>query len=378
MQMLQCVNCAKLNGFKRSLGVGTVLMVLLTAGFWILAMPFYPKRCIVCGFDSDDRPSKRWNNAAVLAAILIFVGLVAWYGSRRGAVAPHDANPQPVDSGIHTSPDTAKPSPEVLSAERNAEANVGKPSPMPAYLNPDEPKPDPSPLLVSSDQIVADYGENELMADAKYKGKKLEVYGMVIKIREDADGKAFFVLSNYFDMGEVTALLEYGEEGRAATLRTGEIAHMVCQGGGMIMGRIAVGNCKIKSKGITPAPGEPYNLKQVYQVGGDVSAPQVISGPRPELSEEAFRKGIYGKVIIHCVIDQEGNPHGITVTQPMGMGVDENVVRAIQATRFQAATQHGIPVPVEWSITVNFQAPESHAAPIERRYPATSVASQEQ
>lgn len=49
MQMAYCTNCGKKMGFKRSFGVGTVLMILLTFGLWILILPFYQPRCIGCG-----------------------------------------------------------------------------------------------------------------------------------------------------------------------------------------------------------------------------------------------------------------------------------------------------------------------------------------
>src|SRR5208283_4568059 len=49
MQMIQCPNCGKLSGFKRALGLGTFFMVILTAGLWLLVIPFYPARCINCG-----------------------------------------------------------------------------------------------------------------------------------------------------------------------------------------------------------------------------------------------------------------------------------------------------------------------------------------
>jgi Sel1 repeat len=44
MQMMNCPNCVRLTGFKRSLGFGTFFMALFTFGFWLLAIPFYPLR----------------------------------------------------------------------------------------------------------------------------------------------------------------------------------------------------------------------------------------------------------------------------------------------------------------------------------------------
>ena len=44
-----CENCGMNTGFKRSLGWGTFFMVIITGGFWLLLIPFYPTRCTRCG-----------------------------------------------------------------------------------------------------------------------------------------------------------------------------------------------------------------------------------------------------------------------------------------------------------------------------------------
>lgn len=59
MEMIFCANCEKRCGFKRSLGFGTLFMIVFTAGFWILTIPFYPARCINCGLT---RSSAFWEN----------------------------------------------------------------------------------------------------------------------------------------------------------------------------------------------------------------------------------------------------------------------------------------------------------------------------
>jgi len=35
-------------------GIGTLFLFLITWGFWLLAMIFYPKRCIVCGLAKSE------------------------------------------------------------------------------------------------------------------------------------------------------------------------------------------------------------------------------------------------------------------------------------------------------------------------------------
>ena len=47
--MLYCLDCGKKTGHKRSLGFGTYFAVLVTGGLWLLVVPAYPSRCIVCG-----------------------------------------------------------------------------------------------------------------------------------------------------------------------------------------------------------------------------------------------------------------------------------------------------------------------------------------
>ncbi len=43
-----CVNCDRVVEAKRIVGAGSLIMVLCTLGWWILAIPFYSKRCPIC------------------------------------------------------------------------------------------------------------------------------------------------------------------------------------------------------------------------------------------------------------------------------------------------------------------------------------------
>lgn len=74
MEMIFCPNCEKLTGFKRALGFGTFFAVLITGGLWLLAIPFYPKRCITCGFAKSE--AVPWHQTWRLAAVLLAVGVV--------------------------------------------------------------------------------------------------------------------------------------------------------------------------------------------------------------------------------------------------------------------------------------------------------------
>ena len=49
MEIKFCGNCNRRTGRMRKLGWGTFFAILITYGFWLLTIPFYPKRCIICG-----------------------------------------------------------------------------------------------------------------------------------------------------------------------------------------------------------------------------------------------------------------------------------------------------------------------------------------
>ena len=130
------------------------------------------------------------------------------------------------------------------------------PSEPPGPVNP-PPNPSPQatseqpiipPLRVSIDQLAADYLENEISADAKYKRKNLEVYGMVVKIQRNNEGHIVLSLRNFSDFGGVVALLDDDQEGKAAALRQLQGVHLLCVGGGLIRSVPVVGKCQIEER----------------------------------------------------------------------------------------------------------------------------------
>jgi hypothetical protein len=44
-----CDRCGKPTWHRRHMGIGTLIAVACTSGLWILVLPFYPRRCVVCG-----------------------------------------------------------------------------------------------------------------------------------------------------------------------------------------------------------------------------------------------------------------------------------------------------------------------------------------
>ena len=92
----------------------------------------------------------------------------------------------------------------------------------------------------------------------------------------------------------------------------------------------------------------------IYRVGGDVTAPTLLSHTEPEFSDEARRAKLQGTALLSIVVDQDGAVHDVRVVKPLGLGLDENAVSAVSKWTFQPAKRNGIPVPVESTIEVSF------------------------
>jgi len=77
MRVEYCHNCDKWTGHKRNLSVGTLIMIVITFGFGILAIPFYPKRCIICGMARGQ--GKNADQVKPMAAIIIIIATVLFF-----------------------------------------------------------------------------------------------------------------------------------------------------------------------------------------------------------------------------------------------------------------------------------------------------------
>jgi hypothetical protein len=108
MEMIFCPNCNKLTGYKRVIGFGTLFAVLLTAGLWLLTLPFYPQRCITCGLrKSDSVPWYRtWRLAFVMVIAVAAVGAILNmffpnYASKVSSIELLGFQQNTKDAGVH-------------------------------------------------------------------------------------------------------------------------------------------------------------------------------------------------------------------------------------------------------------------------------------
>ena len=92
-----------------------------------------------------------------------------------------------------------------------------------------------------------------------------------------------------------------------------------------------------------------------YKIGGGVSAPAVLYRVEPEYSEEARKAKFQGAVVLALIVDEKGNPREIRVIRPLGLGLDQKAIEAVEKWRFRPGLKDGKPVSVQATIEVNFR-----------------------
>ena len=104
-------------------------------------------------------------------------------------------------------------------------------------------------------------------------------------------------------------------------------------------------------------PGDGGNTGGgLYQVGGRISAPEVVHAVEAEFSDEARRAKYQGVCLISLIVDAQGNPQDVRVARALGMGLDEKAIEAIRQYKFKPAMKDGrtaVPVPI--TIEVDFR-----------------------
>ena len=93
----------------------------------------------------------------------------------------------------------------------------------------------------------------------------------------------------------------------------------------------------------------------IFNVGGGIGRPEVISKVDPEYSEEARKAKYSGAVMLSIVVSTDGRATDIKVVKSLGMGLDEKAVEAVQRWRFRPGTYKGAPVRVRAQVEVNFR-----------------------
>jgi protein TonB len=103
-----------------------------------------------------------------------------------------------------------------------------------------------------------------------------------------------------------------------------------------------------------PTP-TPVVEGQLVEIGPGVKPPRKISGPTAEYPERARRLRLEGTVSIRLVIDENGLPSDLEVTESAGSLLDEATLAAVRKWRFEPAEKDGVRVKVRWMVRQTYQ-----------------------
>jgi len=103
-------------------------------------------------------------------------------------------------------------------------------------------------------------------------------------------------------------------------------------------------------------PGSGGNVGGgVFRIGGGVSRPELVYRVEPEYSDEARKAKFQGTVVLYVIVDAKGMARDIKVIRPLGLGLDQKAIDAVQKWKFKPGMKDGKAVNVEAQIEVNFR-----------------------
>jgi bla regulator protein BlaR1 len=98
---------------------------------------------------------------------------------------------------------------------------------------------------------------------------------------------------------------------------------------------------------------------KTMKVAGDVQPPKILSKSAPVYPEAAKKDKVEGKVVVDCIIDEQGHVTQTKVAASAGnQDLDTAARDAVSSWTFRPATLKGKPVEVSYTITINFTLDE--------------------
>jgi TonB family protein len=97
--------------------------------------------------------------------------------------------------------------------------------------------------------------------------------------------------------------------------------------------------------------------------GGDVKPPKLLTTLDPASNDYAQKNNIAGMVFLQMVVDAQGRPGAVTIVRPIGFGLDEKAVEAVEHSQFRAGTLKGKPVSELVNLQVTFRIYSNRTKP---------------
>jgi TonB family protein len=95
--------------------------------------------------------------------------------------------------------------------------------------------------------------------------------------------------------------------------------------------------------------------KNLYRIGGFVTAPMLLHKVEPSYTEDARIARIQGTVVLDAEIQPDGASRNVRVTESLDPGLDRKAIEAVSKWRFRPGERDGNPVAVRVTFEVNFR-----------------------
>ncbi len=93
----------------------------------------------------------------------------------------------------------------------------------------------------------------------------------------------------------------------------------------------------------------------VARPGNGVVAPHLLSSLDPSSNDYAQKNNIAGMTLLSTVVGASGQPGSVAIVRPIGFGLDEQAVAAVEKAHFRPGLRDGQPVPVIVNVQVTFR-----------------------
>ena len=109
---------------------------------------------------------------------------------------------------------------------------------------------------------------------------------------------------------------------------------------------------------IRPMSGYPSHVTAVpptdiLKVGGAIQTPKKLVNVPPRYPDDALQAKVQGAVVLDVVLDADGVPTDVQVSQGVPM-LDAAAIEAVRQWRYEPTLLNGAPVPIAMTVTVHF------------------------
>jgi TonB family protein len=109
----------------------------------------------------------------------------------------------------------------------------------------------------------------------------------------------------------------------------------------------------VSTVSLTRAPGTAGAPSSAVRFGG-TTPPMLIYKTQPSYTKEARKAGLRGTVVLYIEVDPTGVARNVKVVKGLGLGLDEEAIKAVKEWKFKPAQKDGTPVTVSATTEVSF------------------------